>query len=106
MNTQPRTTSLRVAVQAANNSTGWVGEVPGNNEHLVKGQTFLANEDGDLRSIKVFSNVVARDSNVMMTLHSYDPNNQSWGKVLGSASMEFELQPNKVVVLSIVYNFL
>ena len=73
-----------------NNSTGWIGEVPGNDEHLVKGQTFIADEDGDLQAIKVFPNMVAKKSNVSMTLHNFDPHNQSWGQVLSSAHVELK----------------
>lgn len=88
MNTQSNTPLHKVAEQTSNNSTGWVGEVPGNKEHVVKGQTFIADEDGDLLAIKVFPNVVAGKSKVMMTVHNYDPQKQSWGQAIGSVNLE------------------
>ena len=90
MNTQSNTGPHKVAEQIANNSTGWVGEVPGNKEHFVKGQTFVANEDGDLQAIKVFPNIIAGRNNVMMTIHNYDPQNHRWGQAIGSVSMELQ----------------
>ncbi len=88
MNKAPRIPLHKVAEQTANNSTGWVGHLPGHNEHVVKGQTFVANEEGDLQAIKVFPNMIAGNSNVQMTLHSFDPQSQRWGQVLGSATVE------------------
>ena len=90
MNTQSNNSSQKVAEQVTNNSTGWIGKVPGNKEHLVKGQTFVANEEGDLQAIKVFSNMVVKKSHVSITLHKFDPQNESWGQVLGSASLELK----------------
>lgn len=90
MNTNQKNPLHKVAEQIANNSTGWIGQVPGNTEHFVKGQTFVADEEGDLRNIKVFSNLIARNTNIMMTLYNYDPQSQSWGRELGSASVELK----------------
>jgi hypothetical protein len=90
MNAQSNNPLQKVAEQTSNNSTGWIGEVPGNKEHLVKGQTFIANEEGDLQAIKVFSNMIVRKSQVSITLHKFDPQNEIWGQVLGSASVELK----------------
>lgn len=90
MSTHPETPLHKVAEQMTNNSTGWIGEVPGNDEHLVKGQTFIANEEGDIQAIRVFPNMIAKDSNVYITLHQFDPNNESWGQVLSSANIELK----------------
>lgn len=90
MNTHPQTPLHKVAEQITNNSTGWIGEVPGNDEHLVKGQTFIAGEDGDLQTIKVFPNMVAKRSNLSITLHPFDPKDESWGNVLDSAQVELK----------------
>lgn len=90
MNTNQNHHLHKIAEQTTNNSTGWVGELPGNRDHVIKGQTFIASEEGDIKAIKVFSNVIARNSNVTATLHQYDPQNQSWGQVLGSASVDLQ----------------
>ena len=90
MNTPSNNTSQRVAEQVTNNSTCWIGEVPGNKDHLVKGQTFVAIEEGDLQAIKVFSNMVVKKSQVSITLHKFDPHNESWGQVLATASVELK----------------
>lgn len=78
----------KVAEQTDNNSTGWVGQVPGIKDHMVMGQTFIAGAAGDLQAIEVFSNVVTRDSHVLITLYNFDTGKQCWGQVLGTASIE------------------
>ncbi|MEO8770143.1 MAG: hypothetical protein ABI402_08665 [Ferruginibacter sp.] len=90
MNTPSNKVFQKVAEQITNNSTGWIGEVPGNKDHLIKGQTFIANEEGDLRAIKVFSNMVVKKSHVSITLHKFDTQNESWGQVLGASSVELK----------------
>ena len=83
------TFSLAVAEQTKHNSTGWIGHLPGDTKHIVRGQTFTANAEGDLLSIQVYSNIVTDPGKVLMTVHSFDPQKQIWGPVLASSSVEF-----------------
>src|SRR4051812_48407721 len=80
----------KAAEQTSNNSTGWVGDVPGINKSMVKGQTFISGSEGDLQSIKVLPSVVSKPGSVVITLHRFDQQNKSWGSVLGSASVQLE----------------
>ena len=72
--------------QLINNATGWVGDVPGNDEHVVKGQTFIAGEEADLVAVKIFPNLVAGENNVSVTLYDFDPVNEQWGQPISVAS--------------------
>lgn len=90
MNTNTKSAySPAVAEQTKNNTTGWIGNLPGDNNHIVIGQTFVANAEGDLQFIEVYSNIVTDPGKVLMTVHTFDPQKQSWGPVLASTSVEF-----------------
>lgn len=78
-----------VAEQIKNNTTGWIGHLPGDNKSITRGQTFVANADGDLETIEVYSNVVTEAGKVFMSVHAFDPQERSWGPVLASASLDF-----------------
>jgi len=75
------------AQQTINNTTSWIGQTPGINLDLVKGQTFFATEEADLDSIEVVPNVVTDPGKLVMTLHSFDDQQQAWGPVLASATI-------------------
>ncbi|MBS1741682.1 MAG: hypothetical protein JST81_01495 [Bacteroidetes bacterium] len=79
-----------MTTQLTNNATGWIGDVPGNNEHLVKGQTFIAGEEADLVAVKIFPNMVAGENNVSVTLYDFDPANEQWGQPIHAASRELK----------------
>jgi hypothetical protein len=85
-----KTALQEAAEQVANNTTGWIGHVPGQKETIARGQTFIANAEGDLQVIEIFSNIVSDPGKVVMTLHHFDPQARSWGPALGSASVEFQ----------------
>ncbi|MDB5201146.1 MAG: hypothetical protein JWQ27_555 [Ferruginibacter sp.] len=90
MNTVPQKTVFPAATQQiANNTTSWIGHVPGDSKEFIKGQTFIAREEGDLQTIEIFSNIVSDPGNVMMTIHSFDPRAKTWSAVLGSAQVAF-----------------
>ncbi len=79
--------NLAVIEQVTNNTTSWIGHYSDNNDVLC-GQTFIAPAEGDLGAIEVFSSVVAKPGNVVMTLHNFDPQQKSWGPAIGSTSVE------------------
>lgn len=77
-----------VVEQVTNNATSWVGHR--DNKEVVSGQTFITPSTGMLESIEVFSTMVTQPGKVVMTLHSFDPDQNKWGSVLGSASIELK----------------
>ena len=90
MSTPKKSTTLQPAVeQVTNNTTSWIGHRPGDNNDIIKGQTFIAPAEGDLDGIEVFSSMVTSPGKVMMTLHSFDSLQKNWGPVLGTTSVEF-----------------
>ena len=73
--------------QITNNATSWLGNNPKDNKEIASGQTFVANTEGDVDAIEVYTNIVTRPGQVMMTIHQFDPQQKSWGPVLGSSSV-------------------
>jgi len=79
-----------IVQQVTNNATGWVGHHPGQNKDIARGQTFVAATEADVNAIEVYSNIVSQPGNVMMTIHSFDPQKNSWGPSLGSANVDMK----------------
>lgn len=87
---------LRTAVeQVIVNTTGWVGHHPHENKDLSKGQTFIASTETDVDNIAVYSNHVSMPGHVVMTVHNYDPQQQSWGPALTSATINVSKTDNE-----------
>ena len=96
MNTFNPSTSLQTSVQQlTNNATSWLGHRKADNQEISMGQTFVATTGGNLETIEVFSSIVANPGQVVMTVHSFDPQNESWGPSLGSATEIFNEQCNE-----------
>ena len=75
--------------QVTNNATSWIGQHPREKKENGRGQTFVAHTEGDVESIEVYTNIVSTPGNVMMTIHSFDHEQNSWGPALGSSNVEF-----------------
>ncbi|MGG9971470.1 hypothetical protein ACQ33O_06720 [Ferruginibacter sp. SUN002] len=89
MDTHTKKSSLHPSVeQITNNTTSWIGHLPGDNKDVVGGQTFVATSEGDLEAIEVFPSVVTEKGKVVMTVHTFDEQQKSWGPALGTASVE------------------
>jgi len=89
MSTPKKSNAAHPAIeQVTNNITGWIGHRPGENNDIVRGQTFVAPAEGDLDGIEVFSSMVVAPGKVMMTLYSFDALHHHWGAALGTASIE------------------
>jgi hypothetical protein len=90
MNTNHKEGSLKlVTQQTTNNATSWVGHSKDHKE-ISSGQTFIANAEGDLETIEVFSNIVSQPGKVKLTIHSFDPNFKTWGATLGTSNIALE----------------
>lgn len=76
--------------QITNNATGWIGHHPCEDNEITRGQTFVASKEGDVNSIEVYSNIVTQPGNIMMTIHSFDPQKNSWGPPLESSSVDIK----------------
>ncbi len=93
MNTKSLITKS-VVEQTANNTTSWIGHQINNDKDIISGQTFTSPSEVDLEAIEVLTSVVAQPGNVLMTLHSFDAQLESWGPILGSASVDFNQTDN------------
>lgn len=79
-----------VVEQVTNNATSWVGQSPGDNKVMVSGQTFIAPSTGALEAIEVYSTMITHPGKVVMTLYSFDSDQNKWGSALGSTSIELK----------------
>ncbi|MEO6405128.1 MAG: hypothetical protein ABIY51_15535 [Ferruginibacter sp.] len=75
--------------QRITNATSWIGTYPGLSNNIAKGQTFLAPAEADVETIEIYSSLVTDPGEVVLTLHSFDPENKSWGPSIGSSSVQF-----------------
>jgi hypothetical protein len=85
------TTPMQAATlaQVTNNTTRWIGHRKADNKDVASGQTFVANKEGTVQSIEVFSSMVTQPGDVTMTLHSFDPDKKSWGPAMSKSCVEF-----------------
>lgn len=93
----PLRTSASVE-QLLHNTTSWLGHRKGDQKEIITGQTFIALAEGDLDAIEVFSSIVASPGEVVLTLHSFDTQTQSWGPALGTAQVDFNRSLNNTWV--------
>jgi hypothetical protein len=90
MNTKNQHSLNSMVEQITNNTTGWIGHHPRENNEIARGQTFVASKEADVNAIEVYSNIVSKPGNIMMTIHSFDPQKNSWGPSLGSANVDIK----------------
>lgn len=80
--------------QITNNATSWIGHHQTENKNIVGGQTFIAPSEEDLEAIEVFTSIVTTPGEVLMTVHTFDPEMKSWGPVIGSAKVDLNRADN------------
>lgn len=83
-----------VVEQLTYNATSWLGHRKSDHKEISMGQTFVVPAEGDLDSIEVYSSIVASPGSVMMSVHRFDPDHQTWGPALGSANVNFNQSCN------------
>lgn len=89
------TTHMKAVVeQITNNATSWIGHHSNDNNNIIGGQTFISPSEVDLECIEVLTSVVATPGKVLMTLHDFDTQLDSWGPILGSASVDLTRTDN------------
>jgi hypothetical protein len=82
--------SRPVITQAQNNTTVWIGHLQTDPADHFAGQTFNCPVNGELDNIQVFSAVVQRPGEILLTLHRFDAENKIWGPQIASASVQIE----------------
>lgn len=82
--------SYPVVQQTLNNSTGWIGKFPGDNMEIVRGQTFVAEEGGDIDAIEIWPNMISANGLIHMSLHTFDPVENKWGPEIDSSVVELD----------------
>ena len=75
--------------QLLHNTTSWLGHRKADQKEIITGQTFIAPTEGELEAIEVFSSIVAKPGEVVMTLYSFDSQTETWGSALGTAQVVF-----------------
>ena len=77
-----------VVEQTTNNTTSWIGRRKGETKGKISGQTFICPTEGELDSIEIFSTLVTEKEPVVLSLHSFDAENKTWGPVLETSTVE------------------
>lgn len=73
--------------QLTHNTISWLGQRKSDQKKIIAGQTFVANKDGQLEQIEVFSEIVTLPGSVRLSLYSFDVVTQQWGVALGSVEV-------------------
>ncbi|HEY2722947.1 MAG TPA: hypothetical protein VGI82_14540 [Chitinophagaceae bacterium] len=79
--------SRPILTQLRNNTTLWIGHLQTDPTDHFAGQVFNCPVDGELNNIQIFSSAVQHAGEMMLTLHSFDGQNKTWGTILGSATI-------------------
>lgn len=91
MDTRNFATSFHPALQQLHtNAYAWLGHMTNSSDDHVVGQTFDCPYEIDVERIQVFSSAVAHPGKVILTLHSFDKENKSWGPVLSTSELEVD----------------
>jgi len=91
METRNRSTRLRPLItQVQNNTSLWIGHLRTDPIDHFAGQTFRSPSSGELNNIQVFSAAVQYPGQLTLSVHSFDPQNRSWGPPLASSTVEVE----------------
>lgn len=90
METNQSKSHLKAVVQQiTNNTTFWIGNRHGETKSRIGGQTFVCPAEGELDSIEILLSHVSNDGPVVLTLHSFDAGNKTWGPALKTSTVEF-----------------
>src|SRR5437762_12885297 len=84
-----------VITQIENNTTLWVGHLQTDPIDHFAGQTFECPSTGELDNIQIFSSAVQNPGEMVLTLHSFDAENKTWGSQLVSAKVDIQKKMKK-----------
>ena len=88
--TKSNSRSRPVITQIENNTTLWIGHLQTDPTDHFAGQTFECPSTGELDNIQVFSSAVQDPGEMVLTLHSFDAENKTWGPQLVSAKVDIQ----------------
>ena len=77
-----------VVEQTLHNTTSWIGQLRGETDNRIAGQTFICPAECDLETIEILPTIITNNGPVEMTLHSFDPQYKTWSPVIGSSQIE------------------
>jgi hypothetical protein len=78
-----------VVQQVTHNAISWIGHGRGQTKNHISGQTFTCPITGKLDCIQIFSDFVANNGAVDLTMHAFNAEARNWGPALGTSSVEF-----------------
>lgn len=82
--------SRPIVSQLHNNTSLWIGRLESDPTDHYAGQTFHCPFEGELNNIQVFSATVQNPGEMILTVHSFDARNKTWGPQLANSSVEIE----------------
>jgi hypothetical protein len=84
-----KTPGARPAItQTRNNTSFWIGHLQTDPTEHFAGQTFHCPTDGQVDNIQIYSATVQQPGEIVLSLHSFDEENQNWGPSIGSSVVE------------------
>ncbi|MFN4314439.1 MAG: hypothetical protein ACK4E0_09115 [Chitinophagaceae bacterium] len=103
----PQTRSHTLLRQDRINSCTWIGQGVSDSDEHFAGQTFVCPRSGELDRIQLFLSDVRSNGDLLVSLHEFNPTNQSWGPALaigrrlvspqlGNSWVDFLLDPTRV----------
>lgn len=75
-----------VLTQTASNTTLWIGHTQTDPADHYGGQTFNCPSSGQLDNIQLYATAVPIAGELLVTLHAFDNEQQTWGPVLAQSS--------------------
>ncbi|MEJ0101928.1 MAG: hypothetical protein WDO19_04925 [Bacteroidota bacterium] len=73
--------------QTKNNTTLWIGHLQNDPVDHFAGQTFKCPSDGTLDNIQVYSSIVQRPGDIILTLHEFGNTTKDWKPSFASSSV-------------------
>ena len=73
--------------QSKNNTTLWIGHLLNETIDHFGGQTFKCPADGKLDNIQVYSSVIQRPGEIVLTLHEFDDSFKNWKQAFAYSSV-------------------
>jgi len=76
-----------VVSQIKNNTVSWIGHLQNDPTDHFAGQTFKCPVDGTMNRIQVYSSVVQRPGDIVLTLHDFDEKSKKWKTSFAQSSI-------------------
>ena len=73
--------------QTRNNTTTWIGHLQHETLDHLSGQTFKCPDDGYLDNIQVYTTMVQRPGEVLLTLHEFNSDFKNWNPSIAGSTL-------------------